>query len=104
MLKKKVQYVVAVVGATGAVGQEMVEVLEERKFPVKELRLFASERTAGETLTFQDRSLTVKLLTQDAFNGVDIALFSAGEEVSRSMPPLRFRPARSSSTIPPSGE
>jgi len=88
MLKKKDQYVVAVVGATGAVGQEMVEVLEERKFPVKELRLFASERTAGDTLTFQDRSLTVKLLTQDAFNGVDIALFSAGEEVSREYAPV----------------
>jgi len=88
MLKKKDQYVVAVVGATGAVGQEMVEVLEERKLPVKELRLFASERTAGETLTFQDRSLTVKLLTKDAFNGVDIALFSAGEEVSREYAPI----------------
>jgi aspartate-semialdehyde dehydrogenase len=88
MLKKKDQYVVAVVGATGAVGQEMVEVLQERKFPVKELRLFASERTAGETLTFQDRSLTVKLLTKDAFNGVDIALFSAGEEVSREYAPV----------------
>jgi len=88
MLNKKDQYVVAVVGATGAVGQEMVEVLEERKFPVKELRLFASERTAGETLTFQDRSLTVQLLTKDAFAGVDIALFSAGEEVSREYAPI----------------
>ncbi|MBI3597010.1 MAG: aspartate-semialdehyde dehydrogenase [Nitrospirae bacterium] len=88
MLKKKDQYVVAVVGATGAVGQEMVEVLQERKFPVKELRLFASERTAGETLTFQDRSLTVQLLTKDAFTGVDIALFSAGEEVSREYAPV----------------
>ena len=88
MLKKKDQYIVAVVGATGAVGQEMVEVLEERKFPVKELRLFASERTAGDTLTFQDRSLTVKLLTKDAFNGVEIALFSAGEEVSREYAPI----------------
>jgi aspartate-semialdehyde dehydrogenase len=88
MLMKKDQYVVAVVGATGAVGQEMVEVLEERKFPVKELRLFASERTAGDTLTFQDRSLTVKLLSKDAFTGVDIALFSAGEEVSREYAPV----------------
>jgi len=88
MLTKKDQYVIAVVGATGAVGQEMVEVLEERKFPVEELRLFASERTAGETLTFRDRSLTVKLLTKEAFNGVDIALFSAGEEVSREYAPM----------------
>jgi aspartate-semialdehyde dehydrogenase len=66
----------------------MVEVLEERKFPVEELRLFASERTAGETLTFRDRSLTVKLLTKEAFSGVDIALFSAGEEVSREYAPM----------------
>ncbi|HTN42623.1 MAG TPA: aspartate-semialdehyde dehydrogenase [Nitrospiria bacterium] len=88
MLTKKDQYVIAVVGATGAVGQEMVEVLEERKFPVEELRLFASERTAGETLTFRDRSLTVKLLTKEAFSGVDIALFSAGEEVSREYAPM----------------
>jgi len=88
MLKKKESYIVAVVGATGAVGQEMVEVLEERKFPVKELRLFASERTAGDTLTFQDRSVTVKLLTKDAFAGVEIALFSAGEEVSREYAPV----------------
>jgi aspartate-semialdehyde dehydrogenase len=55
---------------------------------VKELRLFASERTAGETMSFQDRSLTVQLLTKGAFNGVDIALFSAGEEVSREFAPV----------------
>jgi aspartate-semialdehyde dehydrogenase len=88
MLKKKDSYVVAVVGATGAVGEEMVQILQERKFPVKELRLFASERTAGETMTFLDRSLTVKLLTKEAFDGVDIALFSAGEEVSRAFAPI----------------
>ncbi|HUK55692.1 MAG TPA: aspartate-semialdehyde dehydrogenase [Nitrospiria bacterium] len=88
MLRKKDSYVVAVVGATGAVGREMVEVLEERKFPVKECLLFASERSAGETLTFRDRSLTVNLLTKDSFAGVDIALFSAGEEVSREYAPV----------------
>lgn len=88
MLKKKDSYVVAVVGATGVVGQEMVQILQERKFPVKELRLFASERTAGETMAYQDRNLTVKLLTREAFTGVDIALFSAGEEVSRDFAPL----------------
>ena len=88
MLKKKDSYVVAVVGATGVVGREMVEILEERKFPVKECRLFASERTAGETVAFQDRSLTVELLTKEAFRGVDIALFSAGEEVSRTFAPV----------------
>lgn len=87
MLKNKENYVVAVVGATGAVGHEMIEILEERKFPVQEVRLFASERTAGETLTFQDQSLRVQRLTKDAFAGVDIALFSAGEEVSREVAP-----------------
>jgi aspartate-semialdehyde dehydrogenase len=88
MLKKKDSYVVAVVGATGVVGHEMVEILQERKFPVKELRLFASERTAGETMNFQDGRLTVRLLNKDAFNGVEIALFSAGEEVSREFAPV----------------
>jgi aspartate-semialdehyde dehydrogenase len=88
MLKKKDSYVVAIVGATGVVGNEMVAILQERKFPVKELRLFASERTAGETMGFQDRSLTVKLLSREGFNGVDIALFSAGEEVSREFAPV----------------
>jgi len=88
MLRKKDSYVVAVVGATGMVGHEMVEILQERKFPVKELRLFASERTAGETVDFQDRSLTVKLLDREAFEGVDLALFSAGEEVSRAYAPV----------------
>jgi aspartate-semialdehyde dehydrogenase len=88
MLKKKDQYVVAVVGATGAVGNEMVEILAERKFPVKELRLFASERTAGEKVEFGGWELTVELLRKDSFTGVDIALFSAGEEISREFAPV----------------
>lgn len=78
MLKKKNQYVVAVVGATGAVGREMLEVLEERNFPVSELVLLASDNSEGERLTFNSRSVTVKKLTRDSFAGVDIALFSAG--------------------------
>jgi aspartate-semialdehyde dehydrogenase len=87
MLQKKDQYVVAVVGATGAVGTEMIEILEERKFPVSELRLFASERSAGGKLIFQGRDVTVRLASKDAFHGVDIALFSAGEELSRELAP-----------------
>jgi aspartate-semialdehyde dehydrogenase len=87
-LKKKDQYVVAVVGATGAVGKEMVEILEERKFPVGELRLFASERTAGETVSFMGGDHKVALLDKQSFSGVDIALFSAGEEVSREFAPV----------------
>lgn len=87
MLKAKEKYVVAVVGATGAVGREMVQILEERKFPIKECRLFASERTAGETVSFHDIPHTVKVLGPEVFQGVDIALFSAGEEASRRFAP-----------------
>jgi aspartate-semialdehyde dehydrogenase len=88
MLVKKDQYNLAVVGATGAVGREMVEVLEERKFPVGQLRLFASERSAGETIAFQGEDHPIQLLTKEAFYGVDIALFSAGAEISREYAPI----------------
>ena len=88
MLKKKDSYVVAVVGATGAVGNEMVEILEERKFPTKEIYLFASERTAGEKMSFMGQEVTVRLLDRGCFSGVDIALFSAGEEISRELAPV----------------
>lgn len=76
-------YKVAVVGATGAVGREMVSVLEEREFPVEELLLLASERTKGEKLRFHAEELVVGLLEESSFEGVDIALFSAGGEISR---------------------
>lgn len=88
MLKKKELYVVAVVGATGAVGNEMVGILAERKFPISKLRLFASERTAGERMAFRDQELTVEFLRRESFLGVDIALFSAGEEISREFAPI----------------
>lgn len=82
-MQKKDRYSVAVVGATGAVGREMVEVLEERQFPVSTLSLLASDRSEGERLQFQGRSVTVKRLTSDSFDGVDIALFFAGSERTR---------------------
>jgi aspartate-semialdehyde dehydrogenase len=88
MLKKKNKYVVAVAGATGAVGREMVEVLEERNFPVSELVPLASERSEGERVEFNGKNWTVKRLTKDSFKGVDIALFSAGAPRS-----LEFVPA-----------
>ena len=88
MLAKKDQYNVAVVGATGAVGREMVEVLEERKFPVGQLHLFASERSAGEMIPFQGEDHPIQILTKEAFYGVDIALFSAGAEISREYAPI----------------
>ena len=79
---KKEKYNVAVVGATGAVGEQMREVLEEREFPVGELRLLASERSAGQFLPFHDKQLRVGVLNEDSFRDIDIALFSAGGSVS----------------------
>ena len=74
---------VAVAGATGAVGREMLRILEERNFPADEVDLLASERSAGRKIPFRDSELTVSRLTQDAFCGVDLALFSCG--ASRSL-------------------
>ncbi len=91
MLKKKDKYVVAVAGATGAVGREMVEILEERKFPVSDLVLLASERSEGERLEFHGRSRTVRRLAEDSFSGVDIALFSAGGERSLAFAPVAVK-------------
>jgi aspartate-semialdehyde dehydrogenase len=89
MLKKKNKYVVAVAGATGVVGKEMIEILEERNFPVSsDLVLLASERSEGERMDFRGKSLVVRRLTKESFHGVDIALFSAGSERS-----LEFAPA-----------
>jgi aspartate-semialdehyde dehydrogenase len=88
MFKKKDRYTVAVIGATGAVGREMVSILEERKFPMAELRLFASHQSAGSSLEFEGNDVKVRLLDRQAFTGVDIALFSAGEEVSREYAPV----------------
>jgi aspartate-semialdehyde dehydrogenase len=79
---KKEQYNVAVVGATGAVGEQMREVLEERQFPVGELRLLASERSAGQFLPFEARQIRVETLNKDSFKDIDIGLFSAGGSVS----------------------
>lgn len=88
MLVKQEKYTVAVVGATGAVGREMVSILEERKFPIAELRLFASQQSAGLSVELGESEVKVRLLDRQAFTGVDIALFSAGEEVSREYAPI----------------
>ncbi len=79
---------VAVVGATGAVGIEMVKTLEKRSFPVSKLTLLASARSAGKKLKFRGEEITVQELTKDSFNGVDIALFSAGGSISREFAPI----------------
>ncbi len=78
---------VAVVGATGVVGRTMIAVLNEREFPVGELRLLASGRSAGRTLSIEGRTLEIGEAAPDAFDGVDIALFSAGADVSRELAP-----------------
>lgn len=87
-LKKLSNPVVAIVGATGAVGVELLHCLEQRRFPLSQLRLFASARSAGKTMTFRGKPLKVEELTEQSFEGVDIALFSAGSGTSK-----RFGPA-----------
>ncbi len=79
---------VAVAGATGAVGNLMVKVLEERAFPVSELKLLASARSVGKTLSFCGRDVPVEELTEDSFKGVQVALFSAGGSVSNKFAPI----------------
>ncbi|MED3724950.1 aspartate-semialdehyde dehydrogenase [Priestia filamentosa] len=78
---------VAVVGATGAVGQQMIKTLEERNFPIETLTLLSSARSAGKKVTFKGEELTVQEATPDSFKGIDIALFSAGGSVSQELAP-----------------
>jgi aspartate-semialdehyde dehydrogenase len=84
-------FVVAVVGATGAVGREMLRILEERAFPLKRLVALASKRSAGTGLPFAGTSVTVEELTPASFAGIDLALFSAGASVSREYAPVAAR-------------
>jgi len=79
---------VAVVGATGVVGRTMIQILNEREFPVGELRLLASGRSAGRTVYVDGRNLEIGEAVAEAFEGVDIALFSAGADVSRELVPV----------------
>ncbi len=78
---------VAVVGATGAVGQQMLQTLEKRDFPIKQLTLLSSARSAGSTVTFKGKEWTVEEAKPESFEGVDIALFSAGGSVSKLLAP-----------------
>lgn len=88
MLKKRNRYIVAVVGATGAVGNEMIETLEHRDFPVEKLRLFASERSEGKALKYREKDILVESINDNSFKGIDIALFSAGAERSKIWAPV----------------
>ena len=83
--------VVAVVGATGAVGVELMQCLEQRRFPLSNLRLFASARSAGKTLPFNGKPVVVEELTEDSFRGVNIGLFSAGGSQSKRFAPAAVR-------------
>lgn len=76
-------YIVGIAGATGAVGVEMMETLAKRNFPVKELRLFASERSVGKKMKYKGKTIKVELLQAGCFKGIDIALFSAGASRSK---------------------
>ena len=76
-------YNVAIAGATGAVGVEMIKTLEKRNFPLKSLKLLASSRSAGKTVDFKGEKLVIEEMTKESFKGVDIALFSAGSDISR---------------------
>src|SRR5918994_1551105 len=78
---------VAIVGATGAVGQEFLTVLAERRFPIKNLRLLASARSAGKTVEFGGATHTIEELTKDSFKDVRIAFFSAGGSISKEFAP-----------------
>jgi aspartate-semialdehyde dehydrogenase len=80
--------VVAVAGATGAVGREMLKILEERKFPADEIIPLASSRSAGKKVSFGGDELTVREMTEDSFHGVDLALFSAGGGASKEFAPI----------------
>ncbi len=79
---------VAVVGATGAVGVEMIATLEKRRFPLGKLTLLASARSVGKTLKYKGQDIAIQELTADAFKGIDIALFSAGGSISREFAPI----------------
>lgn len=79
---------VAVVGATGAVGVEFLQCLEERNFPMSELRLLASARSKGKKMKFRGTDITIQELTPESFKGIDIALFSAGGSISRELCPV----------------
>jgi len=85
---KKEKYNVAVVGATGAVGNEMVSILQERHFPVRQLKLLASTRSSGTQMEFKGKQHAVEVLDENSFGGMDIGLFSAGGSVSEKFAPV----------------
>ena len=82
------KYRVGVVGATGVVGQEIIKILEARQFPIESLRLFASERSLGQTVPFNGGHVDVEVLSEETLTDLDFALFSAGSSISKSFAQL----------------
>ena len=91
MLRKNEKYHIAIAGATGAVGRKMLAILEERNFPVDDLKLLASNRSAGKFLEFKGEKIAVEELRQNSFVNMDIALFSAGAGISREFAPAAVK-------------
>ncbi|MBM4463322.1 MAG: aspartate-semialdehyde dehydrogenase [Chloroflexi bacterium] len=85
------KYHVAIVGATGLVGQEFIRILEQRRFPMSSISLYASDRSVGKRLKVNNQDIEVKETAPDSFGGIDIALFSAGADISRQFSPLAAR-------------
>ncbi len=90
-LRPKDAYNLAVVGATGAVGETFLRILEQRDFPINTLKLYASKRSKGKQVTFKGSTYTIEELTEDSFTDIDIALFSAGGSQSREYAPLAIK-------------
>jgi aspartate-semialdehyde dehydrogenase len=82
---------IAIIGATGAVGQEMLRVLEQRQFPVKEIRCFASSHSASKVVLYKGKQVQVEQLSENCFQGIDIALFSAGKKISLTYAPIAVK-------------
>lgn len=93
-------YKVAILGATGAVGREMMKILEEREFPISELHLLASARSAGKILSWKGQDLTIEEASEEAFAGMDIVLGAAENDIARNLPRPLSAPALCLSTIP----
>ncbi len=90
-ISKKKEFNIAVVGATGLVGRTIVRVLEERNFPLARLRLLASAKSKNEQIAFRNEHLLVEELTENSFTDIDIALFSAGSEISKKFAPIAVK-------------
>lgn len=86
-MTNKSTFNIAVIGATGAVGTKILQILEKRAFPINNLKVLASKRSAGKTIQFNDQEIVIEEATPDSFEGVDIALFSAGGDISKRLAP-----------------